>query len=297
MSRDKVLNDVRFWLTTFFEKQEQTTNQYKSFKREIENNGCFIVKIDADTVKIYTPELAVILTSKELPAHNIDTQKETKISGLEYLISYIEAYKEGEQYFETEFKVSPDTVYGANAEQYVRDIHLNFFHVKHTGTKEGWGFVKNEFPTILTHKVVKEYGYYSGIVNKVEEQVKKHPRQFATFDSCEHNLPPQQADIIKNTNDIRELHTHIFKGNAFEVWQAMFDSFQIKGSSRTDVKFMFEEMKKDNLIYNTINQITFLNWISETYQITVEKTSNYSKTTARKSIYSNAKQLYKVQGT
>ena len=183
--------DTRFWLTTFFEEQEQTKHEYKVFKREIENNGCVKVKTETDTVKIYTPELAVIFTSNKLSARNMDTQTETIINGSEYLKTYIEAYKEGEQYFETEFKVSTNTLYGANAEQYVRDIHLNFFHVQHTGTNEGWSYVKKQYPMILTHKAVKEYGYYSGIVNKVEEQVKKYPRLFATFDKCEHNLPPQ----------------------------------------------------------------------------------------------------------
>ena len=183
--------DTRFWLTTFFEEQEQTKHEYKVFKREIENNGCVKVKTETDTVKIYTPELAVIFTSNTLSARNMDTQTETIINGSEYLNTYIEAYKEGEQYFETEFKVSTDTLYGANAEQYVRDIHLNFFHVQHTGTNEGWSYVKKQYPMILTHKAVKEFGYYSGIVNKVEEQVKKYPRLFATFDKCEHNLPPQ----------------------------------------------------------------------------------------------------------
>lgn len=189
-----MIKDTRFWLTTFFEEQEQTKHPYKSFQREIENNGCFIVKADTDTVKVYTPELAVIFTSKELPARNMDTQKETTVNGLEYLKTYIEAYKEGEQYFENEFKVSPNTLYGANAEQYVRDIHLNFFHVKHTGINEGWGYVKKQYPIILTHKAVREFGYYAGIVNKVEEQVKKYPRLFATFDKCEHNLPPQETE-------------------------------------------------------------------------------------------------------
>jgi hypothetical protein len=191
----KQKKETRFELTTFIEKLEQAKHPYKSFQREIENNGCFKVKTETDTVKIYTPELAVILNSKELPTLNIDTQKETTVNGWEYLKTYIEAYKEGEQYFETEVKVSPNTIYGANAEQYVRDIHLNFFHVQHNGVDEGWGYVKKRYPTILTHKAVKEYGYYSGIVNKVEEQVKKYPRPFATFDKCEHNLPPQS--IVK----------------------------------------------------------------------------------------------------
>lgn len=189
-----MIKDTRFWLTTFFEEQEQTKHEYKSFKREIENKGCFIVKVTTDTVKIYTPELAVIFTSKELPARNMDTQIETTINGWDYLKTYIEAFKEGEQYFENEFKISPNTLYGANAEQYVRDIHLNFFHVQHTGINEGWGYVKKQYPFILTHKAVKEFGYYSGIVNKVEEQVKKHPLLFATFDKCEHDLPPQYTE-------------------------------------------------------------------------------------------------------
>lgn len=199
----KQKTDTRFWLTTFFEEQEQAKHPYKSYQREIDNNGCFIVKADTDTVKIYTPELAVIFTSKELPARNMDTQKETTVNGWEYLKTYIEAYKEGEQYFETEFKVSPNTLYGANAEQYVRDIHLNFFHIQHTKPNEGWGYVKNSYPFILTHKAVREFGYYSGIVNKVEEQVKKYPRLFATFDKCEHDLPPQQTETEQETIEIK----------------------------------------------------------------------------------------------
>jgi len=199
----KSKKDTRFWLTTIYEKLEQTKQSYKSFQREIENNGCFIVKLDSDTVKIYTPELAVIFTSKELPARNMDTQKETTINGWEYLKTYIEAYKEGEQYFETEFKVSPDTLYGVNKEQYVRDIHLNFFHVQHTKIiNEGWGCVKKKSLYILTHRAIREYGYYSGIVDKVEEQLKKYPKPFAMFDKCEYNLPPQQStkeDLSENT--------------------------------------------------------------------------------------------------
>jgi hypothetical protein len=209
----KQKKETRFELTTFIEKLEQTKRPYKSFQREIENNGCFKVKTETDTVKIYTPELAVILTSKELPTLNIDTQKETTVNGWEYLKTYIEAYKEGEQYFETDFKVSPNTLYGANAEQYVRDIHLNFFHVKHTGINEGWGYVKKQYPFILTHKAVKEIGYYSGIVNKVEEQVKKYPRLFATFDKCVHNLPPQQTETKTDKLKVNQIALiHVYEG-------------------------------------------------------------------------------------
>lgn len=175
---NKEHKDERFLLNSFFDEQEQTNPTYKSYKYQIENNGCFIVNVDKDNVKIYTPQLAVILTSNELSARNMETQTETTVNGTNYLNTYIEAYKEGEQYFEKEFKVSANTLYGENAEQYVKDIHLNYFHINHSGTIEGWGYVKKEYPIILTHKAVKEFGFYSGIVNKVEEQVKKYPKQF-----------------------------------------------------------------------------------------------------------------------
>jgi len=209
----KQKKDISFWLATFFEEQQQTKHPYKSYQREIENNGCFIVKIEAEPVKVYTPELALIFTSKKLPARNMDTQKEATLNGCEYLKTYIEAYKEGEQYFENEFKVTPDTLYGTNAEQYVRDIHFNFFHFKHTGANEGWGYVKKQYPIILTHKAVKDFGYYSGIVNKVEEQVKKHPRLFATFDKCEHNLPPQQTETKTSKLKVKQIALiHVYEG-------------------------------------------------------------------------------------
>ncbi len=243
--------DTRFWLTTFFEEQEQTKHEYKVFKREIENNGCVKVKTETDTVKIYTPELAVIFTSNTLSARNMDTQTETIINGSEYLKTYIEAYKEGEQYFETEFKVSTNILYGANAEQYVRDIHLNFFHVQHTGTNEGWSYVKKQYPMILTHKAVKEFGYYSGIVNKVEEQVKKYPRLFATFDKCEHNLPP----INSETDTKKYTAKHYLLAYLFEC-NAKGESYPI-GNKKELERIGNERMGagKGNRFYKVFNEV------------------------------------------
>lgn len=110
------------------------------------------------------------------------------------------------------------------------------------------------------------------------------------------NLEPQQVEN-SNTDEVKkELHNHIFKGNAFEVWQYMFDEFGINESSRTDVKFMFEEMRKkgEGLIHNTVNQTTFLEWIASTYKdLIIQKTSNHSRTKVRLQAYSRAKELYK----
>jgi hypothetical protein len=186
------IKDIHYDLTTFLEAQ--ATKKLKPFKMEIESNRYIICKSDNDTVKIYSPELAVILSSNSLSVINMDTNTATTINGLLYLNTYIEAYKEGENYFETQHRVSPNTLYGANAEQYVRDIHFKYFHKKHTNMIEGWESVKQQYPFILTHKAVKELGFYSGIVNKVDEQIEDNPNLFATFDKCIHNLPTQQTE-------------------------------------------------------------------------------------------------------
>lgn len=276
--------DTRFWLTTFFEEQEQTKHEYKVFKREIENNGCFKVKTETDTVKIYTPELAVIFTSNKLSARNMDTKTETIINGWDYLNTYIEAYKEGEQYFETEFKVSTNTLYGANAEQYVRDIHLNFFHVQHTGTNEGWSYVKKQYPIILTHKAVKEFGYYSGIVNKVEEQVKKYPRLFATFDKCEHNLPPQP--IVESPFSVLEWATIFYYADETKLLtesrliKTRLEQFMSKHQINTtfdNFKTTYYEAKKRINKKNDypINKLELIiPFLKENYKQTVTKVEN-----------------------
>jgi hypothetical protein len=182
--------DYRFDLSTFLKEQEQTkTKRLYAYQFQIEIHGCFTINLETESVKIYTPELAIVLASNEMTVLNLDTKTETVISGLDYLETYVKAYKEGEQYFESEFKVPQYILYTAEGEQYVRGIHENFFHTRHTGISEGWSYVKNSFPIILTHKNIKEFGYYSGIVNKVEELVKKHRFPFVKFERCEHGLP------------------------------------------------------------------------------------------------------------
>jgi hypothetical protein len=188
--------DTPFLLTNFIE--QQATSKYNGIQREIDNKGYINFNTDTDSVKVYSRELAEILISNSLPARNLDTKTETTINGKEYQNTFVEGYKEGEQYFEAEWKVSSNTLYGgAGAEHYVRDIHLNFFQVRHSTNSiniQGWGGVKKNCPHILTHKAVKDFGFYSGIVNKVEEQVNKYRNLFISFEKENHNLPPQQNE-------------------------------------------------------------------------------------------------------
>jgi len=243
-----IKKDTRFLLTSFRDGDAQKTNDYEYFEWEIKNNGWYVFNIDNYKVKIYTASLALIFISKELQARNMDNKQGTTVNGMDYLNTYLEAYKEGEQYFENEIKVSQNTLYGENAEPYVQGLHSNFFHIQHRSPSEGWVFVKRSYPFILTHKTVGEFGYYSGIVSKVEEQVKKHPQLFATFYKCEQNTPPQQAETKSD-----KLKADLGKYGFFELEL-------VKPLSEPNKQNLIELISSNNLPYS-IAMFDFLGFL------------------------------------
>lgn len=216
--------DQRFSISSDFWEQEKTKVNYKGLQSEIAKRGFFNRTEGIETIKIYTAQLAVYFSSVELPVKNLDTQTETKIKSEEYIRTYIEGYKRGEQYFETNYKVSPEFMFGAGAKNYVNDIHMKYFHLKHGGN-EGWVYVKNVETFILTHKIIEEYGYYSGLVNKVEQLIIEHPRPFAAFEKCEHNIQPQQVAPIKiNESRAKEFIADIISSMDNKGWEYAFVS-------------------------------------------------------------------------
>lgn len=83
---------------------------------------------------------------------------------------------------------------------------------------------------------------------------------------------PEQTEIKKPDTVEKELYPEIFKSNAFEIWQSMFNHFKITQSSySTDIDFMFEILKYNNLIHDNIRLIDIKNWINKTYEISFEK--------------------------
>ncbi len=217
----KIKTDTRYWLKSMVEKKFGNKIEYKHFQSQIKNRGYFVVKTDNNTVKIYTPVLASILTSKQVPVIE-DLQKATTINGYDYLETYINGYRRGEQYFEKEFKITPTTLYGVNADKYIKDIQLNYFQIQHKPSYQGWGHVKNRCPLIITHKVVEEFGYYSGIVNKIDEQVEKHPRLFASFDKFEHDTHHNQ--INEKETPTKKIILSTFENMDHKGWEYAFQS-------------------------------------------------------------------------
>lgn len=105
---------------------------------------------------------------------------------------------------------------------------------------------------------------------------------------------PQQPEAVKKDEVVKKLHNNIFIGNAFEIWESMFNSFEITESSRTDIRFMFDTMQNDTLIHREISQKNILDWITLTYEFTIEKPQfkDFRNDSLRNNTYKIAKTLY-----
>lgn len=152
--------------------------------------------------------------------------------------------------------------------------------------KNIYDLIMNDYSSFVDQTKYKFSYFYS---NKIEETKKIDAVSIVNIENDNNKIVPNEPIIMLKSYK----HSEIFKNNAFEVWESMFESFGIVKESRTDVKFTFEVMKKDTLIHNTVSQKSFLDWINNIYSLDIEKTSNYSKTKKRISIYNNAKSIYK----
>jgi len=123
-----------------------------------------------------------------------------------------------------------------------------------------------------------------------------------TISSCNNNFnkknslkAPQQPTEIDNKTD-KNLHDNIFKDKAFEIWKVMFEKLKIEEKDCTPTRFVFQAMKKDNLIHDTVKVVDFTNWINDTYEIAMNKLPftdiNSNSYKDRMTIYKEVKSSY-----
>lgn len=129
-------------------------------------NGCRLDEGEKTAI-IYSPVLAALLFSEKFPA--IDAGEKIIINGRQFRESYINGFIEGQDYF--------TRTYGSGDpynQEFRADLIVQFNNIGHEGY-EGWNFVKSSYPVIISNKIIKEWGYYAGIVSSYEDIIRKHP--------------------------------------------------------------------------------------------------------------------------
>lgn len=174
----------------------------KSIRRNFGKNEKGFINLNTNhgSINIYTPELALVLTSTKIIAVDYEEKSNVIINGLnEFLPIFIEGYNEGLNYFSNKFEVNANTIYGENSKQYVRDLHSNYFHGQNDLNllAQGWNYVKKEYPVFISYIVLKRHGFYSALVSKVDELITTHEKVFIDFHKHDHEITEKKDNPIK----------------------------------------------------------------------------------------------------
>lgn len=82
---------------------------------------------------------------------------------------------------------------------------------------------------------------------------------------------PDTIDERKEPKEIENPYPNIFIGDGYEIWEQYRKELDITDASRTDARFIFEVLKRDGLIFKTVGEKVFRDWMAETYGIVMDK--------------------------
>jgi len=136
-------------------------------------------------------------------------------------------------------------------------------------TTDNWGKLKDVFFTqrmetynlsyTLNEKIKLELEILEKLpINKTDYKIlKERYQKYLT------NIKPQQIQDIKPDEIKKELHNNIFKDNSIYLFEKYFENKSMTFQSRTDFRFLFEQMKKDNLIHDTVTLGQYIKFIGK----------------------------------
>jgi len=156
------------------------SNLLKTYNAMFPNTKhCFKIN---DSVYIYNKGIKILLT-QQIRAYNRITEKDENININPILSCYIEGFKEGEIYFDQNYGITPDTMY-RNQQVFERELHDLYFHSIINGFEGGWKKYITFFSYVITNSEIYKYGYYAGIVHRLETLKVKYAVLFRNFDKC-----------------------------------------------------------------------------------------------------------------
>ncbi|MFA5300874.1 MAG: hypothetical protein WC389_22005, partial [Lutibacter sp.] len=143
------------------------------------NHNCLEMKNEKEiTGKIYRPELAAFLCSESFPVETDNEKQVTIIDGRKYQETYIKGFSEGKEFFKNNYIEPPGVRYD---DRYISNLYVRYNGTGHN-EHEGWNFVKSGYPITISNCIIKEWGYYAGIVSEYEELKRNYPVSFEKFE-------------------------------------------------------------------------------------------------------------------
>lgn len=179
--------------------KNEVCHEFDRLLIHFQENKYLIVNKD---YKIYSAGISYLFSTKNINAKNLETKEDFILNNKPYFDTFINAFKEGEKYFKDKFEVSKEVLYGNNSKTIVADIHQNYYHIIHSDSFTGWVGVIHSNPMLITHEIIKKYGYYSGILSKADAFISEYPNVFIDFHKCKNTVENNnQTNVSKPTKE------------------------------------------------------------------------------------------------
>ena len=94
------------------------------------------------------------------------------------------------------------------------------------------------------------------LINQIEDDYLKYKVSL---------IIPQQPKAVNPETVKKELYNHIFKGNAFEVFEKYHSTKSLAENSKTDLNLLFQLFENDNLFVETVELKHYIRWLNEKY--------------------------------
>ena len=191
----------------------------------------FIINYNNKKFKIYSPSLAYLFSTKDINGRNMETKEGFKLDTRLYFKTFVDAFINGEKHFKNDYEVSKNVFYGSNISTIISDIHTAYYHTIHNSKFTGWHGVVHSNPTIITHKIIDSYGFYSGVLSKADEFILKYPNAFKDFHKCNDESQESQSIITKEQvfKERNNLIPDVLINNVYDFFKVLIDKPNRKG--------------------------------------------------------------------
>jgi hypothetical protein len=165
------------------------------YKAEIEFHGFFEVPVNGKPYRIYNPYILTITQAESLtvdhrgagePYKTYDGRlfhysKPEVVDGSIFYEPYIEGYEKGIKDIKKRLHVTSAIFRTSEAQKTIEELHVHYYHSE--GGK-GWNAWKSKGIQVLSYTNLYAFGYYAGLMKKVDQFVIEFPLKFQGFHDC-----------------------------------------------------------------------------------------------------------------
>lgn len=149
----------------------RASETYLQEKNIIDEEGFIRVNWKGNQVRFYTPELLLTLIDRNLGVQNRSNKEFLELNGLDFLDEYFKGYFEGRNDFDQRYSPLSNFTCPEKGGTYLEELQYNYYEKRFENGFVGYSHVKVSPPKVISKNVIFDYGFYSGLVSKVEDLV------------------------------------------------------------------------------------------------------------------------------